>query len=113
MPCTILKSDWLCHHVLIVLGANHVMCFLTSVTSLGLYSDYIVLQCTSLSSDYVPHLHSDYIVKRSQVKSCFAASCLHLAFKFSALGFLTVFVLNFFVFFFQFVFEIKLQSNQI
>ena len=34
MPCTILKSDWLCHHVLIVLvvlGANHVMCFLTSV----------------------------------------------------------------------------------
>ena len=34
MTCTILKSDWLCHHVLIVLvvlGANHVMCFLTSV----------------------------------------------------------------------------------
>ena len=34
MPCTTLKSYWSCHHVLIVLvvlGANHVMCFLTSV----------------------------------------------------------------------------------
>ena len=74
-------------------------------------SDYIELHCTALRSDYIPHLHSDYIVKRSQVKSCFAASCLHLAFKFSALGFLKLYLwwIFLFVFFFQFVFEIKLH----
>ena len=69
-------------------------------------SDYIELYCTALRSNYIPHLHSDYIVKRSQVKSCFAASCLHLAFKFSVLGFLTVFVVNFSCFF-----NLCLKSN--
>ena len=108
MPCTIPKSYWSIMSCTCCAWCQPCDVFSDLCYFPSTLSDYIELHCTALRSDYIPHLHSDYIVKRSQVKSCFAASCLHLAFKFSALGFLTVFVVNFSCFF-----NLCLKSNYI
>ena len=117
MPCTILKSDWLCHHVLIVLvvlGANHVMCFLTSVC----YFPWLVFRLHCITVHFIAFRLRSTLAFRLHCKTISGEVMLCCLLSSLGLQVFSTWILNcicvkFFRVFFQFVFEIKLQSNQI